>query len=493
MRLDIRLKKPVKAFIFLKESKKKKKTILEGLSLRGALLKLPKDEIFSKKDIKDFIEILIPYQSIELKIFAKKIREYKDGIALEFLITERETFLKLWKFICDNLYPVSWEVCPYCNSPLTNNKICPNCKFSLEIFNPEYVFNHFKQTFLYRVKHLINHIEINDLINLYINLNKSILPKGTYSEDIEFVGTCKEILKVFSLIRKVAPLNIPVLILGESGTGKELVARAIHERSLRKDKPFIIINCAAIPETLLEAEFFGYEKGAFTGAHTSKRGKVELADGGTLFLDEIGELPLSLQAKILRFLEDGTVERIGSEKPKKVDVRVIAATNRDLETEVKNGNFREDLYYRLSGFIIKLPPLRERGNDKIILANYFLKKFSKDYGMASKQFSEEAKKAIMEYHWPGNVRELINKIRQALVLSEKEEITPKDLGLDPVLNLKPSKMTSQKSGRKNLIDKNLLLETLQKYNFNISKTAKALNVSRPTIYNLIKRYNIFLN
>ncbi|MDL1957696.1 MAG: hypothetical protein LWW95_11730, partial [Candidatus Desulfofervidus auxilii] len=152
MRLDIRLKKPIKAFIFLKESGKKKKTILEGLSLRGALLKLPKDEIFSKKDIKDFIEILIPYQNIELKIFAKKIREHRDGIALEFFITERETFLKLWKFICDNLYPVSWEVCPYCNSPLTNNKICPNCKFSLEIFNPEYVFNHFKQTFLYRIK-----------------------------------------------------------------------------------------------------------------------------------------------------------------------------------------------------------------------------------------------------------------------------------------------------------------------------------------------------
>ncbi|MBO8144411.1 MAG: sigma-54-dependent Fis family transcriptional regulator [Thermodesulfobacterium sp.] len=489
MRLDIRLKNPIKAFIPLKESGKKKKIILEGLSLRGALLKLPKDENFSKKDI---VEILIPYQGIELKILAKKIRKSKDGIALEFLIIERETLLKLWKFICNNLYPVSWEVCPYCNSPINHNKICPNCKFSLEIFNPEYVFNHFKRTFLYRVKYLINQVKIDDLINLYLNLNKLLLPKKYYNENIEFVGTCKEMLKVFSLIRKVAPLNIPVLILGKSGTGKELVAQAIYEKSLRKDKPFIVINCAAIPETLLEAELFGYEKGAFTGAHTSKKGKVELANGGVLFLDEIGELPLSLQAKILRFLEDGTVERIGSEKSKKVDVRVIAATNRDLEEEVKNGNFRADLYYRLSVFTIKLPPLKERGNDKIILANYFLKKFGKEYGITSKQFSEDAKKAIMEYHWPGNVRELINKIRRALVLSENEKISPKDLGLDITLN--PEFMeTNTKKYKKIFIDRSKLLETLERCSFNISKTAKILNISRPTVYNLIKKYKINLH
>ncbi len=486
MRLDIRLKKSIKGFLS-KKSGKKKKVILEGVSLRGCLLR---DKISSQTDI---VEITIPYNNIEINLYAKKIRENKDGTALEFIITERATFLKLWDFIYSNLYPAYWEICPHCSSPLENDIVCSNCRFSLEIFNPDYVYKHFKQTFMYRIKHLMDQLKIDDLINLYTNFNKSILSKKLYNVDIEFVGTCEEMLKVFSLIRKVAPLNISVLILGESGTGKELVAKAIHERSLRKDKPFIIVNCAAIPETLLEAELFGYEKGAFTGATTSKKGKVELANGGTLFLDEIGELPLSLQAKLLRFLEDGTVERIGSEKTKKVDVRIIAATNRDLEIEIKKKNFREDLYYRLSVFTIKLPPLRERGNDKIILANYFLKKFSKEYGITSKQFSESAKKAIIEYHWPGNVRELINKIRQSLVLSEDKEITPKDLGLDTALNLNPTKPVLQKKYRKKLIDENQLIETLQKYDFNISKTAKALNISRPTVYNLIKKYNIPVN
>ncbi len=484
MRLDIRLKKPVNAIISSEEFEKKR-VILEGLSLSGCFLK---NKIPSKKDI---IEILIPYKDTELRIPAKKIREDDKGTALEFLITEKEIFLKLWKFICSNLYSTSWETCPYCNSLLDNDVVCPNCHFSLEIFNSEYVFNHFKQTFLYRLKNLSNQIKIDDLIEFYINFNKSLLSKGNYDENVEFVGTCEKMLKIFSLIRKVAPLDIPVLILGESGTGKELVAKAIYEKSSRKGRPFIVINCASIPENLLEAELFGYEKGAFTGAYNVKNGKVELANGGILFLDEIGELPLSLQAKILRFLEDGIVERIGSEKSKKVDVRVIAATNRDLENEVKKGNFRADLYYRLSVFTIELPSLKDRGNDKIVLANYFLKRFAKEYNINFKQFSEDAKKAIMEYDWPGNVRELINKIRRALVLSESTEITSKDLGIDeltePMINFSQE---NKKYRRRSYIDKNKLIKTLENYNFNISKTAKALNVSRPTIYNLIKYYEI---
>ena len=486
MRLDVRLKKPIKAYI-LTEEIERKKVILEGLSLSGCVLK---GNISLKKNI---IEILIPYKGTELRIPAKKIRKDKEGFAIKFLITEKETLLKLWEFIHSNLYPISWKTCPYCNSPLDNHTICPSCHFSLEIFTPEYLFNHFKQTFLYRIKNLLSEVKIENLIQLYINFNKFILSQENYIEDIEFVGTCEKMLEVFSLIRKVAPLDIPVLILGESGTGKELVAKAIYERSFRNGEPFIVINCAAIPETLLEAELFGYEKGAFTGAYTSKKGKVELAHKGILFLDEIGELPLSLQAKILRFLETGIIEPIGSEKPKKVDVRIIAATNRDLEEEVKNGNFRADLYYRLSVFTIKLPPLRDRGNDKIVLANYFLKKFIKEYNVPFKELSEDAKKAIMNYDWPGNVRELINRIRRALVLSENKEITPEDLGLSNKLESLtdfPQVDKKKTHKRKKIIDRSKLLETLKNYNFNITKTAKALKVSRPTIYNLIRYYKI---
>jgi len=294
-------------------------------------------------------------------------------------------------------------------------------------------------------------------------------------------------LKVFSLIREVAPTDIPVLILGESGTGKELTAKAIHERSQRHNKPFVVINCAAIPEALLEAELFGYERGAFTGAYTARKGKVEQAHGGTLFLDEIGDLSVGLQAKILRFLEDGTVERIGSRKPRRTNVRIIAATNRDLEEEVKRGGFRQDLFFRLNAFTIQLPPLRERGKDKVVLANYFLKKLCKENGAEQKHFSEEALAAIGSYRWPGNVREMINKIRRALVVSKGNALTPDDLSLEsPAGEPSPSgiKALREKIERENL------LKALEKTGYNISRTAKLLGISRPTVYNLMRRYGI---
>jgi transcriptional regulator with GAF, ATPase, and Fis domain len=235
--------------------------------------------------------------------------------------------------------------------------------------------------------------------------------------------------EIFSKIRKVAPTDIPVLILGESGTGKELTALAIHERSTRNNNAFVPINCAAIPESLLEAELFGYERGAFTGAYTSKKGKFEDADGGTLFLDEIGELSPNLQAKLLRFLENQIVERIGATKGRKVNVRVIAATNCNIEFAIENGQFRKDLYYRLSAFPINLPPVRERGGDKEVLAKYFLKRFSREMGLP-KEFTEDAITSIRNYGWPGNVREIINKVRKAIIMANDKLISPQDLDLN---------------------------------------------------------------
>jgi transcriptional regulator with PAS, ATPase and Fis domain len=321
-----------------------------------------------------------------------------------------------------------------------------------------------------------------------INFVDVDLLKGRGSEEFqEFVGTSDVMREVFSKIRKVAPTDIPVLILGESGTGKELTALAIHERSPRKDKVFIPINCAAIPETLLESELFGYERGAFTGAYISKKGKFEQADGGTLFLDEIGELSPGLQAKLLRFLENQIVERIGAGKGKKVDIRVIAATNCNLESAIENGRFRRDLYYRLSAFPIDLPPIRERGKDRVVLARYFLKRFSREMNV-SKEFSEDAINVIENYSWPGNVREIINKVRKAIIMANGHSIKPQDLDL----NVRETILKTDDSlkGVRENIEKQKLKEVLDRCNHNISKAAKTLGMSRPTVYNLKKKYGV---
>jgi transcriptional regulator with PAS, ATPase and Fis domain len=303
----------------------------------------------------------------------------------------------------------------------------------------------------------------------------------------EFVGSSKGILNVFSLIRKVAPTDIPVLITGESGTGKELTAMAIHERSQRRNKPFVPINCAAIPEHLLEAELFGHEKGSFTGAYANKIGKFEFAEGGTIFLDEIGELSTNLQSKLLRFLEDKIVERIGSNGGKKVDVRLLAATNRDLKSAISKGTFRKDLYYRLDVFTVNLPPVRDRGEDKVILARYFLNKFSKEMNL-SKTFSPESVDAINRYEWPGNVREIINKVRRSVIMSRELNISPADLDLEvPVVDM--NALTSLKEVRYS-IEKQKLIEALKHCDNNISKVARVLGISRPSVYSLKKKYNI---
>ena len=236
-------------------------------------------------------------------------------------------------------------------------------------------------------------------------------------------------LKVCKLIEKVAPTSAACLLLGESGTGKEVLAKSLHSLSTRNENPFVAINCAALPENLFESELFGYEKGAYTGALKSTPGKLELANGGTVFLDEIGEMPLLLQAKLLRFLQEKVIERIGGRKLIHLDTRIVCATNRNLEEMMASGEFREDLYYRIAEIQIDIPPLRERGSDKVLLARYLLKKYTQKENLKVTGFTEDAINAIEKYSWPGNIRELSNKITRAAIMCEQKYITVEDIGL----------------------------------------------------------------
>jgi len=321
-------------------------------------------------------------------------------------------------------------------------------------------------------------------------LQQELERKSMFSE---MVGTSVAIEDVFKLIRRVAPTEATVLVTGESGTGKELVARAIHEHSARKDNPFVVINCGAIPENLLESELFGHEKGAFTDAHVKRIGKFETAGGGTIFLDEIGELSLNLQVKLLRFLQNRIIERVGGNTPIELDVRVIAATNQNLQTQIKDGHFREDLYYRLSVITITVPPLRERPSDIMTLAQHFMNRFAYEVpGKVVKGFSKDAKEVMKKYAWPGNVRELENKVRRALILAEEEYIYPFELGFseseisaggDETLSLKDARIK---------IEKNLIIKALHESKGNMTSAAKMLGITRPTLYDLMKKYDIEL-
>ena len=300
------------------------------------------------------------------------------------------------------------------------------------------------------------------------------------------IGSCPQMMKVFDLVDRVATTNATVLVFGESGTGKELVAKAIHRQSMRQVKPFVPINCGAIPENLLESELFGYEKGAFTGAVERRKGRFELADGGTIFLDEIGELSPALQVKILRFLQEREIERVGGRESIELDVRIIAATNKDLQQEMEKGNFREDLYYRLSVVSIDLPPLRDRGDDIVLLANSFLQHFNKEYGKNIGSFSSESLLQLQNYGWPGNVRELENRVKRAVIMSRAKRVLPEDLDLQ----------VAQKGGRLTLreardrLEKKMITETLLRNRANISRSARELGVSRATLYDLLGKYEI---
>jgi two-component system NtrC family response regulator len=301
------------------------------------------------------------------------------------------------------------------------------------------------------------------------------------------LGTSPEMHIVFETIRKVATRDAPVLILGESGTGKEMAARAIHRRSIRKEGPFVAINCAAIPETLIESELFGHEKGAFTGAHTQRPGRVEMAAGGTLLLDEFGELPLALQVKLLRFLQEQTIERVGGRKEIHVDTRLITATNVDLKKAVAEGKFREDLYYRIAVVAIKMPPLRDRMGDTRLLAHAFLRRFAEENGRSSLKFHQDALRAVEQYNWPGNVRELENRIRRAVIMADISGVKPHDLeltdnsGEPPALGLKEAREA---------VERQVVQSALRKHGGNITSAATELGVTRPTLYELMERLGI---
>lgn len=300
------------------------------------------------------------------------------------------------------------------------------------------------------------------------------------------VGKSKPMQEIFNLIEKVSQYDTNVLIMGETGTGKELIARAIHYCSHRAEKPFIPIDCASIPETLLESELFGYEKGAFTGAVERKQGQIELAEGGTLFLDEIGELPLSLQKKFLRFLQEKEIIRIGGKKRFKIDVRIIAATNKDLEKEVKEGRWREDLFYRLNVITIEVPPLRERKEDIPLLVNFFVNKYNLQNNKAIKGVTNQVMDIFLRYDWPGNVRELENVIERAVVLCTGDTIS---------IYCLPPKLAALKSekpvaGELNLleVEKNLILKALQKTGWNQSAAARLLGISRKQLRTKMTKY-----
>ena len=297
------------------------------------------------------------------------------------------------------------------------------------------------------------------------------------------LGASPQMEKIFATIRKVATSDISVLITGDSGTGKELVAGAIHNLSMRRKGPFVPINCGAIPENLIESELFGHEKGSFTGAHVQRKGRIEMAQGGTLFLDEIGELPLSMQVKLLRFLQEQVVERVGGRETIRIDTRVLTATNRDLKEAMKGGTFREDLYFRIGAITIHLPPLREREGDIVLLSRAFLSRYATENKKKLTGFTREAVAALLGYGWPGNVRELENKIRRAVVMAEGTRVKPRDMELEEGVQ---RQAVALKDARE-VLERQMVLSALARNQDNMTRAAEELGVSRPTLYELMEK------
>lgn len=338
-----------------------------------------------------------------------------------------------------------------------------------------------------QVKEVVQHI-------LKIKNRRASL-KGTRLPPEELIGTSSYLVDVRNLVKKVGPTDLAVLLLGESGTGKEIVARAIHENSLRRQGPFVPVDCGAIPESLMESELFGYEKGAFTGAEESKPGRFELANGGTLFLDEIGNLPLSIQAKLLRVLQEPIVERLGGRKPIRIDTRIVAATNRDLEAAVKEGDFREDLYHRIKVFAIELQPLRRRLEDMDPLIVYFVKRFNAELGKNVKGVNPQTLELFRSYRWPGNIRELANVLRSAVLLADGV-VEPEHL--PTCIRFSGSHMESPASSVKDevlrsvvkRVEREHILTTLKKTGWNRAEAARVLGVDYKTLYNKMKEHKI---
>jgi two-component system, NtrC family, response regulator len=303
----------------------------------------------------------------------------------------------------------------------------------------------------------------------------------------DMIGTSPQMRALFTAIRKVAPSTAPVLLLGESGTGKEMAALAVHRRSTRADGPFVPVNCNAIPENLIESELFGHEKGAFTGADQQRKGLVETAQGGTLFLDEIGELPAPIQVKLLRFLQDKKFQRVGGRQEIQSDARVIAATNADLKSAVKNDSFREDLYFRIAVVTLNLPSLRERGDDITLIAREFLQRYAVQNGRTGLSFAPDALRAIYRYNWPGNVRELQNRVQRAVIMSEGKRLRIEDLDLGQLVEgMQPLTL---KEAREDL-EREMIRQALKRSGGKISNAATELGISRPTFYELMEKLGI---
>ena len=318
--------------------------------------------------------------------------------------------------------------------------------------------------------------------------NRKFMMQAGTSAIHGLIASSPQMLKVCRTIEKVAPTGVTTLLLGESGTGKEVISRALHKLSDRSKQPFVAINCGAIPETLLESELFGYEKGAFTGAAKQTKGKIEYADGGTLFLDEIGDIPQSLQVKLLRFLQERVIERLGGRSEIPVDVRVICATNQNLMQQVSEGNFREDLYYRISEITINIPPLRDRDGDALLLAKVILERFANEHGRNLKGFTDDGAAAIQNYSWPGNVREMENRVKRAVIMADGSNINAEELELEDVdaqgampLNLREVREQAERAA---------IVKAINMFENNISQAAEALGVSRPTLYDLVSKYGL---
>lgn len=300
------------------------------------------------------------------------------------------------------------------------------------------------------------------------------------------ITAAPEMIKVARMVERVATANVSVLLLGASGTGKELLAKGLHNASPRAEGAFVAINCAAIPENLLESELFGYEKGAFTGAVKTQPGKIEMAEGGTLFLDEVGDIPLPLQVKLLRFLQERVIERVGGRKTIPVDVRIVCATHQDLDAMIATGRFREDLFYRLAEIVVRIPGLKERPGDAVLLAQYFLTRFSRENGRDFKGLTPDAVAAISDWPWPGNVRELENRMKRAVIMAEGSRLTAADLDL---INGSDEAALTLKVARENA-DRQAIRRAMLRADGNVSTAAKLLGVSRPTLYDLLKQYGL---
>jgi two-component system response regulator HydG len=336
------------------------------------------------------------------------------------------------------------------------------------------------------VDYLTKPVDIDQLKKIILNFTKKEASVSDIQLDYKFDGIYSErgLGKIVNLLKMVAPTDATVLIIGESGTGKELIAKSIHENSPRKKGPFIAVNCAALNENIIESELFGHEKGAFTGAVAQKKGKFELANGGTIFLDEIGEMPLSTQVKLLRVIQEKCIERVGGEKSIKIDVRIVAATNRDLKKMVDNGDFREDLYFRLNVFPVKVPPLRERIDELPLLIDFFIKKYAPKIGKVIRGYSDSFFNKLKIYSFPGNIRELENIVERSIILSNDDILD------GSVLPDFMEKVASESELDIRNNEKNLILKALAEAKYNKTRAAEILGISRRTLHNKIKEYNL---